>query len=197
MAPSYSRCIEPVYSSSTGATKLNASVISRSGCCAFISASAFCTAAPTTTSLSPLLRDTSKPTTGLPFSRAAERGSAMVSVTVATSSSRMRRPSGKGSSSRPSSSAELTVASVRIGCSPPPISARPPAASVCTFRNWREISAAVVPSACNRPGSSVTCTSRVTPPTRLTAPTPRTVSSLRVMSLSTNQDKASLSMRDE
>ena len=193
-APSYSSTIEPVYSSSTGATKLKASVSSMSGCWALSSASAVCTAAPTATSLSPLLRATSKPTTDLPFSSAAERGSAVVSVTRATWSSRIRRPSLSASWSWASSGAERTVASVRTGCSPPPTSVRPPALSSCTWRNWREMSAAVAPRACRRNGSRATRTSRVTPPTRVTAPTPRTANNLRVISLSTNQDSASSSI---
>ncbi|MOA60811.1 hypothetical protein D3C78_1857990 [compost metagenome] len=41
MAPSYSRCSEPSYSSSTGSTKLKASVSSMSGRCTRRSASAF------------------------------------------------------------------------------------------------------------------------------------------------------------
>ncbi|MNT06645.1 hypothetical protein D3C72_1413220 [compost metagenome] len=83
-APSYSRCMEPSYSSCTGFTKLKASVTSRSGCCSRSSFKAANTAPPTSTSLAPLLRATSKPTTGLPLSKAIARGSATVSVTVAT-----------------------------------------------------------------------------------------------------------------
>ena len=194
-APSYSRCMEPSYSSCTGCTKLKASVISRSGCCARISCRAACTAAPTSTSLAPLLRATSKPTTGLPLSSASARGSAMVSVTVATWSSRTWRPSDRASVRPASSCADCTVASVRTGCSLPPRSVRPPALSVCTSRSWRDTSAAVAPRDCSLTGSSATCTSRCTPPTRLTAPTPRTVSSFLATASSTNQDSASSSMR--
>ena len=85
------------------------------------------------------------------------------------------------------------MASVRSGCSAPPSSARPPALSTCTWRSWRETSAAVAPSACSLSGSSATRTSRATPPTRLTAPTPGTASSRRVRVSSTNQDSASSS----
>jgi hypothetical protein len=77
------------------------------------------------------------------------------------------------------------------------MSARPPEASPCTWRNWRETSAAVMPNASMRSGSSSTRTSRSTPPTRATAPTPRTASMRRVTVLSTNQDRASSSMRLE
>ena len=80
-----------------------------------------------------------------------------------------------------------------MGCSEPPMSARPPALSVCTALSWREMSAAVAPRLCSRRGSSATCTSRVTPPTRATEPTPRTPSRLRAMVLSTNQLRASSS----
>ena len=193
-APSYNKCMEPVYSSSTGLTKLKASVMTTPGCCSFRSARALATPAPTSISLTPRLRATSKPTTGLPLSSAAERCSAKVSRTVATWSSRMLRPSGSARLMRPSSSADCTVARVRTGCSLPPMSVRPPALSVCTRRSWREMSAALAPSACSLAGSSATCTSRLTPPTRLIAPTPGTASSFLDNSLSTNQLSASSSI---
>jgi hypothetical protein len=123
------------------------------------------TAASTSTSLAPRLRVISKPTTGLPFSSAALRRSATVSVTVATWSSRTRRPSAAGSPAG-QLAADCTVAMVRTACSARPRSVRPPAASCCTWRSWRDTSAAVAPSASRRAGSSATCTSRVTPPTR-------------------------------
>ena len=196
-APSYSRCMEPSYSSCTGSTKLKASVTSSPGWASRSSARATFTAAPTSTSLAPLLRATSKPTTGLPLSSARARGSAMVSVTVATWSSRRWRPSERARVRPASSWAVCTVASVRTGCSLPPRSVRPPALSVCTSRSWRDTSAAVAPSACSLSGSSATCTCRSTPPTRFTAPTPGTVSSFLATSLSTNHDSASSSMRGE
>ena len=56
---------------------------------------------------------------------------------------------------------------MRTDCSAPPTSVRPPDASCCTWRSWREMSAAVAFSACSRAGSSSTRTSRVTPPTRV------------------------------
>ena len=98
-------------------------------------------------------------------------------------------------SSMPASScAEATVARVRKGCSLPPRSARPPEDSSCTCFNWRLTSAAVMPSASMRSGSSSTATCRSAPPTRVTAPTPRTDSSRLVTVLSTNQLRASSSM---
>jgi multidrug efflux pump subunit AcrB len=90
-----------------------------------------------------------------------------------------------------------TVAMVRTLCSAPPRSVRPPGASCCTARSWRETSLAVRFSASSRAGSSSTRTSRVAPPTRETAPTPRTASIALVTVLSTNQDSASSSMRLE
>jgi len=98
---------------------------------------------------------------------------------------------------RASSSALRTVAIVRTLCSAPPRSVRPPGASCCTARSWRETSAAVMFSASSRAGSSSTRTSREAPPTRATAPTPRTASMAFVTVLSTNQDSASSSMRAE
>ena len=154
---------------------------------------------PCATSTSPdfSARTTSKPTTGRPSSSAALRGSATVSLTVATWSSRMRRPSLSGISSAASSGADCTVAMVRTDCSAPPMSARPPAASCCTWRSRRETSAAVAFSDSRRAGSSSTRTSRTAPPTREIAPTPRTLSSERATVLSTNQLRASSSMRSE
>ena len=98
---------------------------------------------------------------------------------------------------RASSSADCTVASVRTDCSAPPTSARPPEASCCIWRSWREMSAAVALSASIGAGSSSTRTSRSTPPTRLTAPTPRTESRRLPTVLSTNHDSASSSIRVE
>ena len=196
-APSISSAIEPSKFSITGSTKLNASVISTSGCAARSSARPMRTPSATSTSPAPRARVISKPTTGLPLSSAVERCSATVSDTRATWSRRMRRPSASAISSAPSSAAVCTVAMVRTDCSTPPRSVRPPEASCCTSRRRREISAAVTLSAIRRDGSSSTCTSRVTPPTRLTAPTPRTASMRLVTSLSTNQDSAGASMRDD
>ena len=193
-APSYSMAMEASNSSFTGVTKSNACVSSKSGCLAFNSASAFCTPAPTSISLASLLRLTSKPTTDLPFKSATLRGSATVSETFATSSKRTRRPLLRLNSMADNSATVPTVAKVRMGCSLPPKSARPPAFSVCTIFSWRDISAAVVPKLCNLIGSKATCTSRFTPPTRDTAPTPRTPNKARAMVLSTYQLKASLSI---
>ena len=107
----------------------------------------------------------------------------------------MLRPSGSPICMPASSPADCTVPMVRTDCSAPPRSVRPPAASRCVWRSWREMSAAVAFSACRRSGSSSTRTSRVTPPTRDTAPTPLTLSSAFVTWLSTNHDSASSSMR--
>ena len=196
-APSYSSSIEPSKFSCTGSTKLKASVTVISGCAAFSVSSAARTPAATSISPAPRLRVISKPTTGWPLSSAAERFSATVSITFATWSRRMRRPSPSAISMRASSSAERTVAMVRTDCSAPPTSVRPPEASCWIWRSWREMSAAVAFSACSFSGSSSTRTSRVTPPTRATAPTPRTPSMALVTLLSTNQLRASSSMRSE
>ena len=83
-APSPSIFSDAWYSSSTGVTKSKASVKCISGCAVPSCAMAARTPLPISTSLAPRLRATSKPTTGLPFSSAAERGSATVSPTVAT-----------------------------------------------------------------------------------------------------------------
>ena len=168
-----------------------------SGCAALSVSSCLRTPEATSVSPAPRVRTISKPTTRLPLSSAAERCSATVSRTVATWSRRMWRPSLSATSMRASSRADCTVPMVRTDCSAPPTSVRPPEASRCVCRSWREMSAAVASSACRRAGSSSTQTCRVTPPTRLTEPTPRTASRLRVTWSSTNQDSASSSMRLE
>ena len=181
----------------TGSTKLKASVTSTSGCSARSLVSAARTPSATSVSPAPLERTISKPTTGLPFSKAPLRCSATVSVTVPNWSRRTRWPPLSATSRRPSSAALFTVAMVRTLCSMPPMSLRPPEASCCTARSWRETSAAVAFSANRRAGSSSTRTSRATPPTRATEPTPRTASRALVTWLSTNQLNASSSMRGE
>ena len=192
-APSISKISEARYSSSTGVTKSNASVSCISGRASLISASAARTPRPASTSLAPLLRAISNPTTGTPLSSALERGSAMVSCTLAIWSSLMLRPVPSASSMLAISAADLTVASVRTGCSLDPKLARPPAVSSCTSRNWRDTAAALMPSDCILAVSSVMRTSRFTPPTRLTEPTPGTASSRRVRVSSTNQLRPSSS----
>jgi len=181
--------------STTGSTKLKASVTVMSGRSAASRATVARTPSATAVSPAPRERTISKPTTGWPFSSAVLRCSATVSPTVATWSRRMRLPSLSAISMRASSAALCTVAMVRTLCSMPPTVARPPEASCCTARSWREMSAAVAFSASSLAGSSSTRTSRATPPTRATEPTPRTASMALVMSLSTNQDSASSSMR--
>jgi hypothetical protein len=176
---------------------LNANANCTPGVAAASSASLLSTPSATSSSLAPRLRVISKPTTCLPSSSAAERCSVTVSLTLAAWSRRMRRPSDSAISICPSSPALFTVATVRTACSAPPTSARPPEASCCTSRSWREMSAAVAPSASMRAGSSSTRTSRVTPPTRATLPTPGTEMSALATVLSTYQDRASSSMRSE
>ena len=66
-APSYNKINDALYSSLTGVTKSNAVVMVTSGWAARNSSNALNTRAPTSTSLAPRLRATSKPTTCLPF----------------------------------------------------------------------------------------------------------------------------------
>ena len=193
-APSTSSVRDAAYSSSTGVTKSNASVSCMSGRVSLSSSSAARTPRPASTSLEPLLREISNPTTGTPLSNAAERGSETVSCTLAIWSSRMLRPLPRLNSMAAISAADLTVASVRTGCSLLPRSARPPAVSSCTSRNWRDTAAALTPSACILALLSAMRISRLTPPTRLTDPTPGTASRRRVSVSSTNQLRPSSSM---
>ncbi len=121
----------------------------------------------------------------------------MVSSTVAIWSSRMRgrRTATVPAPPAPRPTSTRTACAAAAGCHR--CRPRPPALSICTLASWREMSAAVAPSACSLSGSSRICTSRSTPPTRLTAPTPRTDSSSLATSLSTNQDSASSSILSE
>ena len=159
------------------------------------SATASRTPLATVTSLAPLVRNTSNPTTSRPSSVASARGSATVSSTRATSPSRIWRPSARPISSWASSAAVLTVPMVRTDCSAPLMSPRPPGASCCTSRSRRDTSTADTFSAAMRAASSSTRTSRVTPPMRLTAPTPGTASSRLATVLSTNQLRSCVSSR--
>ena len=160
----------------TGSTKLKASVSSMSGCAALAARRAPArTPSPTSTSLAPRLRATSKPTTGLPSSSAAARGSATVSLTLR----HLVEPDAAAVRQRDLHARQLVRPTARWrACAPTARRRRRrcgrPTLSCCTWRSWREMSAAVAPSACSRAGSSSTRTSRVTPPTRVTAPTPRT-----------------------
>ena len=100
------------------------------------------------------------------------------------------------SPSRPARRPTARCAIVRTDCSAPPTSVRPPDASCCIWRSWREMSAAVAFSASRRAGSSSTRTSRVDAadarrPRRRRAPPAGSC----VTVLSTNQDSASSSMR--
>ena len=106
---------------------------------------------------------------------------------------RTRPPCPTAISRSANSAAEPTVAKVRKGCSLPPKSVRPPALSLCTWRNWRDTSAAEIRKACMRTGSSAMSTCRCTPPTRLTAPTPLMESNRLTTVWSTNQLKPSSS----
>ena len=99
-----------------------------------------------------------------------------------------------GDQTRAESDADHAVAIVRTDCSASPTSVRPPEASCCTWRNWREISAAVAGNASSLSGSSSTRICRSTPPTRLTAPTPLTPSMAFETLLSTNHDSATSSI---
>ncbi|MET3862823.1 hypothetical protein ABIC20_000132 [Methylobacterium radiotolerans] len=82
------------------------------------------------------------------------------------------------------------AASVRIDCSRPPTSPRPPAMSAEVRRSCRFTSAAVIPSDSSRSGWSTTRTSRATPPTRSTPPTPFTPWSARAILSSTSQERS-------
>ena len=186
-APSYSNLSELRYSSCTGVTKSNASVRTMCSWRCFSSLRASLTALPTTISLSPRLRATSKPTTGRPSRSAAERASPTISFTVATWSRRIRctkSPLARDtdSSVAASSAALFALPRVRTDCSSPPIEVLPPELSVCMIRSCSEISAAVKPNALSFNGSSETRISRFTPPTRLTEPTPLTANKVRDIS---------------
>jgi hypothetical protein len=194
-APSYSNSIEPWKFSATGCALSITGVSTTSGWAACSWPTAARTPRATSTSPAPLVRKISNPTTGRPSWVATERGSATVSSTVATWSSRMWRPSASGMSRRASSAAVFTVAMVRTDCSAPLTSPRPPGASCCTSRSRRDTSSAATRRAAILSASSSIRTSRLTPPMRFTAPTPGTLSSRLATVLSTNQLRAWSSRR--
>ena len=152
------------------------------------------TSAATTVSLAPLAREMAKATTGQPFSAANVRGSAMASVTVPSWSRRTLRPLGSAIMVAARSSTVCLPASVRMACSRPPISPRPPARSTLVARSWRLTSPAVMPKASSRSGSSAMRISRSTPPMRSICETPFTPCSARMTVSSTNQDSCSCVM---
>src|SRR5205823_3701012 len=104
---------------------------------------------------------------------------------------RAKRPPGRAICAPPRAAAVRAPPSTRMACSPPPSWARPPGESRFSERSCSLTSAAVMPSACMRAGSSSTRISRLTPPPRCTCATPVTCSSRLVMVLSTNQDSSS------
>ncbi len=83
----------------------------------------------TSASLAPVAREMAKATTGSPLNRAKVRGSSAVSESVASSSSRTLRLPGTTMDVAARVSRLAEAASVRIDCSCPPTSARPPAMS--------------------------------------------------------------------
>ena len=87
-------------------------------------------------------------------------------VTVPSWSRRTLRPLGSAIVVAARSSTVCLPASVRIACSRPPISPRPPARSTLVARSCRLTSPAVMPKASSRSGSSATRISRSTPPMR-------------------------------
>jgi hypothetical protein len=86
-----------------------------------------------------------KATTEAPLRAAKVRGSAVASVTVPSWSSRTLRPRGSTIMVAARSSTDCLPASVRIACSRPPISPRPPARSTLVARSCRLTSPAVMP----------------------------------------------------
>ena len=123
------------------------------------------TTSATDSSLAPLERNTEKVTTGSPLRRANERCSLASSMTWPRSRQADLAAAGQARSwSRRAPRRVRAPASVRIACSWPPTSPRPPPRSTLVARTWRLTSAAVMPSASSRSGSSRTRISRSTPP---------------------------------
>ena len=102
------------------------------------------TSAATTVSLAPLAREMANATTGRPSRVANVRCSAMESVTEPSWSRRTLRPLGSAIMVPARSSTVRLPASVRMACSRPAISPRPPARSTLVARSWRFTSPAVM-----------------------------------------------------
>ena len=101
-----------------------------------------------------------KPTTGAPSSVAKVRCSAIASVTEPSWSRRTLRPRGSVIMVAASSATVCLPASVRIACSRPAISPRPPARSTLVALSCLLTSPAVMPKASSRSGSSAMRISR-------------------------------------
>ena len=101
----------------------------------------------TVTSLAPLARVTPKATIGWSNRRVKVRGSAAPSTTVPSSSSRTLRPPGSAIGSAARSATLRAPARVRIACSWPASSPRPPPRSTLSARTCSLTAAAVTPSA--------------------------------------------------
>ena len=95
------------------------------------------TTSATESSLEPFERKTEKVTTGSPLRRANERCSLASSTTWPRSDRRTSRPPGSRILVSASSSTLRAPASVRIACSWPPTSPRPPPRSTLVARTWR------------------------------------------------------------
>ena len=121
----------------------------------------------------------------------------MVSLTFATSSTRTLRPSPSGICKAAISATSLTAPNVRMDCTAPPISPRPPEASCWTRLIWFDTSLAVTPKPAMSAGSRSIWISRLTPPIRLTPPTPLVANNRFATSLSTNHDKSFSSILGE
>ena len=127
------------------ATIVSISLISTSGCARRSSSTFLATSAATTVSLAPLAREMANATTGRPSTEAKVRGSAVASATVPSWSSRTLRPLGSVIMVAARSATVCLPASVRIACSRPPMSPRPPARSTWVALSWRFTSPAVMP----------------------------------------------------
>ena len=133
-----------------------------------------------------MARETPKPTTSWPLNRARPRGSDHSSVTSPRSPRRtLRSPMGIRVSR--SCSTDWAEPTVRMACSSPAISPRPPGRLMLEARSWFDTWAAVTPEAARSAGSSLMRISRLTPPSRLIWLTPRTDNRRLATVLSTNQ----------
>ena len=153
-------------------------------------ATACSTPSATTVSLEPLLRNTLKPMTSLPFKRAWSRTCSLLSRTAANSDSLTNRPPPSEIGVSASCCRVCALFSTRMDCSCALEMVRPAGMLALVCASCAFTCSAVMPSAFRRSGFRAMWISRFAPPMRVTCCTPRTANSSRLTVSSINHDSS-------